>query len=71
MVAPVIGTSACIWCGEPVFLRKNCNYTLYCSPSRKCKSLNNRIKHLLSGRTAQIRKENYYNRYVKVADRVK
>lgn len=39
MVASIIGTSACIWCGEPVALRKGLKYTRFCQTPR-CRKLN-------------------------------
>lgn len=37
MVAPIIGTSACIICGSPVFLYAKQPYTKYCQSKRRGK----------------------------------
>lgn len=67
----IVGTSACLWCGEPVNLYLgnigNGKYTRYCSSRvRSCKHINTVIKNRYNGKRKEYRDRWKYTNYLKL-----
>ena len=58
----IIGTTSCIWCGNPLNLYKGLRYTKHCNtPTKDCKNIDGRIMRRWSGKRDRER-ENMLSR---------
>lgn len=66
MAVPIVGTSACIWCGAPVSLYKGAPYTKYCARPAICWTGNWKTLYKYKRISAKAALLNKCKRYVRV-----
>lgn len=67
MVVPVIGTSQCIWCGEPVAIYKGASYTRYCHRPKQCWTLNWQTSIKCNGKSQVLRNRGFLKQIARVS----